>query len=509
MSSKPSPIRNTLTHWGGFMLSAVIGFLLSPVIVRELGDSAYGIWVLIASMIGYLGLLDLGVRGAVVRYIARFHAQGDHASASAIASTALALFTGLGLLAVLGAAILALGLPVFFHDVPAEYVPEARLALVIGGCGIAVNLVGGVYGGIIGGLQRFDLTNTWGIASNIVRSGLVYWAVTHGYGIVALASISLYSVTVFAVVNWRFVRRLYPEITLRRGLAERKWVSTIFSFGFFSVLIHASGVLINQADAIVIAAFLPVAQVTFFSIGATLVQHANAVQRGVTFMIPPMIAALQAKGSTEGLQRTILRAARALSMVLLPVAATFVIRGSTFIGLWMGPQYAEVSGWVLLVLSLRMWFGAGMAVLANALYGLNRHRALVPVLLGEAVANLAMSVALVRPLGVVGVALGTTVPSLLLLFAYNLPRLYHRELGIGIGIYARQVWARTFVAVVPFALATWYVERAWPARGVAEFFLQMGAILPLAAIGAWFFAIDEEDRVAIRARLRRQPRSAA
>lgn len=144
MSSKPSPVRNTLTHWGGFILSAVIGFLLSPVIVRELGDSAYGIWVLIASMIGYLGLLDLGVRGAVVRYIARFHAQGDHASASAIASTALALFTGLGLLAMLGAAILALGLPVFFHDVPAEYVPEARLALLIGGCGIAVNLVGGV-----------------------------------------------------------------------------------------------------------------------------------------------------------------------------------------------------------------------------------------------------------------------------------------------------------------------------------------------------------------------------
>jgi len=100
---------------------------------------------------------------------------------------------------------------------------------------------------------------------------------------------------------------------------------------------------------------------------------------------------------------------------------------------------------------------------------------------------------------------GTVVPSILLLFTYALPRLYKRELGIGIALFARHVWARTFLAVVPFAVATWYVERAWPARSVWEFFLQVAGVLPLAVIGAWFFAIDEEDRARIRARFRRQP----
>jgi len=502
---RPSPVRNALTQWGAFGLNAVIGFLLSPIIVRELGDSAYGIWILLASLIGYLGLLDLGVRGAVVRYVARFHAQGDHASSSAIASTAVAIFSLAGILAVLVAGVIALGLPVFFHKVPPELVPDARLALLLGGTAVGVSLVGGVYGGLVGGLQRFDVSNTVGVGFDLLRAALVYLAVTSGYGIVALAAIQLLGASLRASANWLMARRLYPEVTVRRGLAERKWVATIFSFGFFSVLIHASGVLINQADAIVIAAFLPVAQVTYFTIGATLVQQAALIQRGITFMIPPMIAALQVKGSTEGLQRTILRASRAISMLLLPVAATFMIRGSSFIGLWMGPQYAELSGWVLLILSLRMWFGSGMSVLANALYGLNRHRALVPMLIGEAVANLAVSVALVKPLGVVGVALGTVVPSVLLLFTYALPVLYRRELGIGIALFARHVWARTFLAVVPFAAATWYVEHAWPARSVWEFFLQVAGVLPLAVIGAWFFAIDEEDRVKIHARFRRQP----
>ena len=508
MPSRPSPIRNTLTNWGGFVLSSLIGFLLSPVIVRELGDSVYGIWVLVASMIGYLGLLDLGVRGAVIRYVARFHAQGDHGSASSIASTAATVFTLLGVFAVLGASILAIGLPVFFHEVPADVVPEARLALFLGGCGVGVTLIGAVYGGVIGGLQRFDLTSSWAAVSQLLRAGLVYLAVTNGYGIVALSLISLASVSVFAVVTWRLARRLYPEISIRRGLAERKWVATIFSFGLTSVMIHASGMLINQADSIVIAAFLPVAQVTFFSIGATLVQHAQAIQRGVTFMIPPMISALQAKGSTEGVKRTILRAARTLSTLLLPVAVTFIIRGSTFIGLWMGPQYGELSGRVLDILTFRMWFTAGITVLSTALYGLNRHRAVVPVILGEAVANLVLSIALVRPLGVVGVALGTTVPSLLTLF-FVTPRIFRRELGIGLRTIAQEVWLRSTLAVLPFAAATWYVERHWPAHGLFEFLAQVAAILPLAIVGSWFFAVDEEDRGAIRGRLQRLRRSAA
>src|SRR4029079_8990885 len=89
---QPGVVRNVLTNWGAFVLSAVLSFVLSPFIVRTLGNTAYGAWVLLASVVGYLGLLDLGVRGAVTRYVARFHGCGEHERASQLTSAALTVF---------------------------------------------------------------------------------------------------------------------------------------------------------------------------------------------------------------------------------------------------------------------------------------------------------------------------------------------------------------------------------------------------------------------------------
>ena len=88
---------NVLSNWGAFAVNAVIAFFLSPYIVRSLGAEVYGAWVLVGSLVGYLGLLDIGVRGAVTKFVAAHHAARAHDEASRIASAALAFFGTSGL----------------------------------------------------------------------------------------------------------------------------------------------------------------------------------------------------------------------------------------------------------------------------------------------------------------------------------------------------------------------------------------------------------------------------
>ena len=100
MHSSKAVFRNIASNWGTFAFSAVISFFLSPIVVHKLGDAAYGAWALLVALAGYLGLLDLGVRSAVTRFVARLHATAAHEEASRIASAALAIFTIAGVAAI-------------------------------------------------------------------------------------------------------------------------------------------------------------------------------------------------------------------------------------------------------------------------------------------------------------------------------------------------------------------------------------------------------------------------
>lgn len=138
-------VRNVLSNWGVLVFSTVVNFFLAPFIVRHLGQSGFGIWTLMSSLTGYLGLLDLGVRSAVTRFVARHHAATDHEEASRIASSALLFFTTAGLLAVSASIILALFVVQHFQIAPG-YLMAARAVLILSGANVGLSLINGVLG---------------------------------------------------------------------------------------------------------------------------------------------------------------------------------------------------------------------------------------------------------------------------------------------------------------------------------------------------------------------------
>src|SRR5262249_24760143 len=78
-----------VVNWAGCVVSLGVGFFLSPFVVYRLGSVAYGIWTIVNSMISYMVLLNLGLRGAVVRFVSRNHARGEHVESSRAISAAL------------------------------------------------------------------------------------------------------------------------------------------------------------------------------------------------------------------------------------------------------------------------------------------------------------------------------------------------------------------------------------------------------------------------------------
>ena len=484
--------RNVLSNWGSYAFSVVVNFLLSPFVVHSLGDVSYGIWVLLGSLVGYLGLLDLGVRGAVTRFIAKFHTQSEHGKATGVASSALVIFTVLGLVA----ALLAVGMAVVIgkiFQIPEALLSAARIVVILGGINIAVSLVSGVFGGVVAGLQRFDYANAIEIAVGACRAVAIVVALKMGLGLVALAVIQLGMSTIRGMGSYLLSRRLYPELRTSFSAFRPDQLSMIFSFSLSVVLLQVSGMLILFTDSAVIGMFLPVGMVTFFAIAANLTEYARAPVSGISHTVSPWASSLEAGGDFAAVKGMLLLSARISTLVVLPIVLTFIVRGGTFIGLWMGPEYAEPSGEVLWILSLALWFAVAYQVVAATMIGLSKHRGLVPAFFIEALCNIGLSVAWIHHYGIVGVAWGTTVPRLLasVLFA---PWYVQRVLGIPMRRFWTAVWVRPGLAMIPFAIGSYLMERWWPASNLFLYFAQVALALPVAALGAWAFSLTPAEK---------------
>ena len=155
-------VRNVLSNWTGMAVSMAVAFFMSPFLVHRLGDRQYGLWVLIISVTGYMGLLDVGLRVSVVKYVSQLWTVKDLEGLNRVISTSLAIYGGVGILIM----AITIGLELFFASVftlPVEDVPTARLVLFLAGANVAVSLVNSIPSGVLAGLQRYDRSAAVGI----------------------------------------------------------------------------------------------------------------------------------------------------------------------------------------------------------------------------------------------------------------------------------------------------------------------------------------------------------
>jgi O-antigen/teichoic acid export membrane protein len=181
--------------------------------------------------------------------------------------------------------------------------------------------------------------------------------------------------------------------------------------------------------------------------------------------------------------------------VSLPILITLIVRGDNFIGVWMGPQYSRTSGTVLAILAIALVFSLQNTPATSIAFGIEKHKTIAMWAIGEAVANLTLSIVLARKIGIYGVAIGTLVPSL----AVNL-LLWPRYVSHLVGIHYREVflkvWGPVFLCAVPFAGASFAVNAFFPARNMVMFILQTIALLPIFAVSVgWIFRDNFKRRI--------------
>jgi len=454
---KSEIIKNVGSSWFALGVNVVVGIFLSPYILHRLGDEAFGLWILIFSATGYYGLFDLGIRSSIVRYIAKYSATEEYDELNRLVNTAMFSYSGIGAVAMCITLIAAYYVDSIFR-IPADFVVTARWLLLMVGTSVSLGFPLGVFSGILEGLQRFYLLNFTSISSTLIRALLIVVALRHGRGLltVALVTVSLPLLNQF--VNAAAVFRHLP---LRLGIqyVNRSSLRRIASYSGTTFLIIVAGRLRFKSDALVIGTFVSAAAVTYFTIGARLVDYSSEVVSSLAQLFVPMSSQSQAKGDMDGLRKILVVGNRACAFIIFPITAILTILGKSVIEAWVGPKYVATSYPVMLVLLYPMTLMLAQSASGRTLWGMAKHRTWAWVVLAEGAANLILSVILVRPYGIMGDAIGTAIPltcSMILFLPHHLCRL----LGIKLKTYLYRAFVFPLALCVPL-VAVLLLMRRW------------------------------------------------
>jgi O-antigen/teichoic acid export membrane protein len=153
-----------------------------------------------------------------------------------------------------------------------------------------------------------------------------------------------------------------------------------------------------------------------------------------------------------------------------------------------------------MILAVAVFFASPKYVFSSVLYGMSRHRIIALLRIGEAVANLGLSVVLVRAMGLAGVALGTAIPSMII-GVLVLPAIAGRAVGVNLAQFYVRAYLRPLIAVAPFVAAALWVRSELPVSNLLEFFLSVSGLLLIYVPCAFAVVLSRDERRIILRRI--------
>ncbi|MGA2643957.1 MAG: oligosaccharide flippase family protein [Candidatus Sulfotelmatobacter sp.] len=488
MSLKTRALKNVASSWGGLAVNVAVGFFLSPFILHHLGDEAFGLWILIFSLTGYYGIFDFGIRSSLVRYVSKFQATSDKDQLTRLVNTSLFTYTCLGLMLVIPTVLGGSYVDRLFHVSP-SFLKDARILFLMVGYSVALSFPLGVSGGILEGLQRFYLMNWTNIVATLTRAVLIVYVLRHGFGLLSVALITVSLPLITSAVRTVIAQRLL-HISYGWKYVDRDSLRQVANYGSVTFMIIVAGRLRFKTDAVIIGTFLSAAAITHFSIGARLVDYAGEVVSSLAQIFTPMSSHFHATGDYNQLRRIFLSGNRACALVMLPMTVALVVMGKSVIEAWVGQRYVS-SYTVLLIVLIPSTVYQMQSTSNRILFGMSLHKSLAYVVLMEGIANVILSIVLVRPLGIVGDALGTAIP-LLCTSLFFLPRHMCRQLGIPVRRFLLEAYLYPLVLCIPMIFVLLLMQRSFYAHRYPQLVLNLATGLAVYGVGLVWFVLTRE-----------------
>jgi O-antigen/teichoic acid export membrane protein len=415
--------------------------------LRLLGQSEYGLYSLIGSLVGYFSILDMGLGTAIVRYTARNRGLGDKLAESKLNGMFIILYSIIGLLTVIIGIVLYINIENMFRtSLASSELEKAKIMMVLLIFNFAISFPLGVFGSIVQAYEKFIFIRMISIIRTVINPLFILPLLLLGYGSVSMVVVNTVLNISFLLINLVYCFKVL-KVKIRFSKIDIGILKEIAGYSFFIFLNIIVDKIYWSTGQFILGIVSGTAKVAVYSIAMQFTNMYMLFSTSISGVLLPKISIMVANNATnEELSELLIKIGRVQYIIMSYIIIGFILFGQGFINLWAGPNYIDAYYIVLLIMipiTIPLIQTVGLSILqAKNLHGF---RSIVYICI--AIVNVIVSISLAKIWGGFGTAVATGL-SLLLGNVLIMNYYYHRKIGLNIPLFWKNILLMTLPAII-------------------------------------------------------------
>ena len=482
-------------------LNIIVGLGYTPILIRMLGQSDYGLYSMVSSIISYLTVLDLGFGNAIIIYTARYRVNKQKDKEHQLYGMFLIIYTIIGIVATIVGIILYFNVGNLFGDtMSAEEIAKAKTMMILLTINLAVTFPFSIFGNVLVAYEEFVISKIIKILQIILMPCIMIPLLFLGYKSIALiivtTLVNILCLLLNTVVCFKKLKIRFKFTNLDFGVLKE-----IFVYSFFIFLNQVIDKVNWSVDQFILGAVSGTVAVSVYSIAAQLNNMFMAFSTAISGVLLPRVTAMEErKASNEEFTDIFIRTGRIQYFVMVLIITGFIMFGQQFIKIWAGAGYEEsyiIACILMIPATIPLIQNIGLSILQAK----NKYKYRTIIFFFIAIFNIIISIPLAKKLEGIGSAIGTSI-ALILGQIIFLNIYYHKSVKINMIKFWKEIIKMTIPIFLLFILY-WGIISYINTNSIILIGLEILIYIAIYSCICWKFIMNEYEKEIIRKPLKR------
>uniref|UniRef100_UPI004047BDB5 lipopolysaccharide biosynthesis protein n=1 Tax=Mariniflexile sp. TaxID=1979402 RepID=UPI004047BDB5 len=472
-------------------LTNMVGLLLTPYMIRQLGSSEFGLYTLIGALIGYIAVLDFGLGHTIVRFVAKYRAEKDRKGEENFLATTMIIYFAISfLVAVIGVVFYFYLDEIFKSSLNYDEISKAKIMYIFMVFNLTISLPSNVFSGICLGVEKFIFAKSIKIIQYVIRSLLLVALLFFGGKAVSIVIMDTIINLIFIVVNLFYVFKIL-KIKFKLHHFEKNLIKEIFSYSIWIFVFILVAQFQWKTGQMIMGIITNTTIVAIYAVGIMLGGYYGAFSSAITnVFLPRAMQMTIANVSSEELTNMMIKIGRISFIVLIYILGAFILFGKQFVALWVGNGYYDayiIAVMIMISYTIPLTQGFANAILeARKKLAFKAIIFFVFLLLGTILGYF-----LAKIYGSIGMITGTVIGWLISQNIMNY--YYHKVIGLNIWRFFKELFNKTILSLL-FVIIIGIAIKNIPGENWFNFILKSLLYSIVFALVFYHFAINNYEK---------------